>query len=279
MRTQTRKRLGCAALALLLLCLCGCSMIRQSMQEAKSKTEQINGLLEQFMACVERGDAQGAAALASDPAQMLQSFSAIASAWPASATDEYQLVNSTLNVTLPLNNGNDEHIYYYRVRSGGEDFQVAMSLSPFHPEDGIVSISADRVQDLLDAGVEPEGAKFPTAKKSFVQWLLLAFWAVCVLFSLYTMVDILRKKPRLYGLWLLLPLLFVGIRWSIGPMNFSMGVQFGLLKLSKWLKYADRRSIIQISFPLGAILYWCLRKTLMKKKVTYAVPAGQQGQS
>ena len=62
-------------------------------------------------------------------------------------------------------------------------------------------------------------------------------------------------------------------------MNFSMGIQLGLLRLSKWLKYADHRSIIQISFPLGAILYWCLRKTLMKKKASYAVPVDPKTRS
>ena len=276
MITQTHKRLGCAILALLLFCMCGCSMIQQSMQEAKSKTEQINGLLEQFMVCVERGDAQGAAALASNPAQMLRDFAGIAAAWPAHGADEYKLMGTSINVTMPLSEGiQSDLVSYYRVRSGGEDYQVALVTESFHPENGIVSISAVRVQDLKDAGIEPEGSVFPTAKITVLQWLLLAFWSISILFCLFTIVDILRKKPRLYILWILLTLVFVGFRWSMGPTNFSMSIKFGLLRLTKWLKYADHRSILQISFPFGAILYWCLRNTLLKKKVQYAVPAVQ----
>jgi len=69
--------------------------------------------------------------------------------------------------------------------------------------------------------------------------LLIAAFGLLII----TIVDICRKKPRRYALWILLCLLFY-IRCSI------LGIRFPLL--------------------LGVILYWCLRKTLLRRKAKAA---------
>ena len=271
------KRIGCAILVILILTLCGCGLVRQAAESSAQQRAEMDDLLSRFMFCVESNDAQGAAKLAADPAQMLRDFPGIAAAWPARGSDQYTLRGTTVNISFPpTEDKQPELIYYYLVSSGGEDYQIALTVNSFHPEDGIVSIRADRIQDLIDAGIEPEGSKLPIARKTPVQWLLLVFWGLSVLFCIYTIIDVLRKKPRLYGLWILIALLYIGFSVNIGPSLFNFGTHVGLFRISKWIKYSDHRSVVQLFFPIGAILYWCLRKTLLKKKAKYAVPADRQ---
>ena len=76
----------------------------------------------------------------------------------------------------------------------------------------------------------------------------LVLLVLSLLIMIVTIVDIVRKKPLKYGWFIVLALIIL-------PFTVS-----GLA----------------IALPVGALLYWCLRKSLMKKKAaklaTEAVP-------
>ena len=78
------------------------------------------------------------------------------------------------------------------------------------------------------------------AGKRNVPSLILS--VLCAAVQVLTIVDILVKKPRKYGWYILLALIF---------FNFSL--------------YLNETSIT-LYIPLGAILYWCLRKKLLWEK-------------
>ena len=82
------KRIGCFILSLLLLSLCGCAGNRLSKEAAQA---EMDALLVQLMACVEKNDIEGACAIAYVPEQMRQEFPGIVNYWPARSTDPYEV--------------------------------------------------------------------------------------------------------------------------------------------------------------------------------------------
>lgn len=65
---------------------------------------------------------------------------------------------------------------------------------------------------------------------------------LCAAVQILTIVDILVKKPRKYGWYILLALFFFNFTLRLNGNAFSLAV------------------------PLGAIIYWCLRKRLLWEK-------------
>lgn len=65
---------------------------------------------------------------------------------------------------------------------------------------------------------------------------------LCAAVQILTIVDIVVKKPRKYGWYILLALFFFNFTLHLNEMSFTL------------------------SIPLGAIVYWCLRKKLLREK-------------
>lgn len=68
--------------------------------------------------------------------------------------------------------------------------------------------------------------------------------ALYLVLLLLTVVDIIRKKPTKYGWWIVLTFIFFRIRIN----RFALAI------------------------PVGAIVYWCLRKRLLKEKAEKLKP-------
>lgn len=271
-----RKRFGCLVLALGMLLFCGCSLIRQSRETAAAKQAEADELLEQLMTCLQNNDVMGAAALAYDPVWMQRDFSSIRDYWPVKSTDVYEPCGLNYNINISNTEQNHSEVRaVYLVKSNAEDYQVVLVTRKDATAEGIVSFNVVRVQELIDAGIEPETSKFPVAKKSFGQWCFTVFWILACLFCIATIIDIVRKKPKLWGLWILGALLFIGFYLNKGPNSVHTGLRFGLFNSSEWTRFLDGTNHYQLCIPIGAILYWIRRRQLLKKKSApaYAVPA------
>lgn len=77
------------------------------------------------------------------------------------------------------------------------------------------------------------------AGRSTPEWIWTGLFAA---FQILTIVDILVKKPRKFGWYILLALFFFNFNLRLNGGAFSLAV------------------------PLGAIVYWCLRKKLLWEK-------------
>ena len=88
-------------------------------------------------------------------------------------------------------------------------------------------------------------ASFASAEvlKGTSYYISLAVVVILAALAVFTVIDIIQKKPRLYGLWIALVL---------------------LAHLTFILNTADYR--IRIGIPIGAIIYWCVRKKLIKRR-------------
>ena len=270
------KRCGCALLALFMLLLCGCGLIRDTKASIDSAREEMNEMLVQFMTCIENNDVECAAALAYDSEQLRRDFTALREYWPARGTDVYELQDLNINANIGSPESGSKTIRaVYLVTTGGEEFQVVLVKKHDANGDGLLSLKADRVQELAANGEEPVTGYGPVPRKSIGQWCFTGFWILCCLFSLFTIIDVIRKKPKLFGLWILLALVFFGFHFFRSAASVQTGVDIGLLHSTKWIQYYGGGNYFRVCLPLGAIIYWCMRKQLLKKNVRYAVPSDQ----
>ena len=72
----------------------------------------------------------------------------------------------------------------------------------------------------INVGAEPVliSGGFTTAREnSVLQWGLLVLSILSYLFIIVTVVDILRKRPRLFGVWLAAALTFIGFWVQAAP--------------------------------------------------------------
>ena len=267
------KRFVCLVLALGMLLLSGCGLIsgiRQSLEDAQA---QADATLVSMMVCVENNDAQGASALAYDPAAMLEGFASICAAWPVHADDEYESAGLNINKSKDAD-GEPVTVVdaVYIIHCDDQDYQAQFSTREDSAGSGLIGFQVDSVQSLTDNGIEPAGGNTPAAGKTPAQWGLTVFWILACVFCLITIIDIVRKKPKLWGLWILIALVFIGFsadKWSGGSRFLA---RFGLLLSSEWTHLTNGRNHLQLCIPIGAILYWIQRRRLLRRPAAYAVP-------
>lgn len=121
----------------------------------------------------------------------------------------------------------------------------------------------------LKPGAEPMmiSGSFATAgENSLLQWVILILGVLSYLLIIITVVDILRKRPRLFGLWLAAALTFFSFHLQIVGDDFYMGVGVHWFVMSALKIYNNGSLILFLAFPAGAIVYWCLRKKLLVPK-------------
>jgi hypothetical protein len=121
----------------------------------------------------------------------------------------------------------------------------------------------------LNIGAEPvliSGGFTTAAENSALQWGILILCILSYLFIIVTAADILRKRPRLFGLWLAAALTFCSFQIRLSPSNFHAGGIINWFAMSSFKIYNNGIRNFVLSLPAGAILYWCLRKKLLAQK-------------
>ena len=260
MKRNTIRQLGCVILALLLSFLCGCGLIGQEKQTKELAQAEMDALLVQFMTCVENQDVKGACDLAYGREQMRQVFPSIVTYWPAQSTDPYEASGLNIEETV----SEDQQLFtltraVYLVTTNGADYQIILTKRSDSEKEGIATLNATRIQELVNSGVIPEAKGFPIEEKNVLQWCFTAFWILSCLLCLYTIIILLRRKPRLYGLWIWAALVFVGVFVYKTPGGMQFGPHLGLLNSSEWIRYQNGVNYFQLCLPFGAMIYWIWR--------------------
>jgi len=261
MKKSILKRILALVMAAILLLLCGCASIKEG-------GAFLDGKLEQFMACIEANDKEGAAELAYNQElgkNMTDAFDGLAAYWPAKASDAYtrQSINVTIRNTAKIYQGS------YLVESGGEEYIVDITYAEDENGVGITMLYANLSADVV-AATTPTGTLQTAAENTPLQWCFLALWPICIAFVIFTIVDILRKKPRYYGLWIAAAVIFLSVSLQISDSNLHFNWLLAILNQSQWLQYPDGANTFTLGLPAGAIAYWCVRGSLLRQKAAKA---------
>ena len=261
MKQPILKRMLVLMMAAALLLLCGCAAVEEG-------GAVLDEQLEAFMACVEAKDKEGAAELAYNQEygeDIRGFFDGLTAYWPAKAGDVH--TRQSLNVNI----GNRGKTYKgsYLVTSNGENYVVDIAYVEDDNGAGITMLYANLSADVA-AAATPTGTLQSAAQNTPLQWSFQAIRLLFVGFVIFTVVDILRKKPRYYGLWILVALFYLVVRLRLSEFNVNVHVTFGILAATEWLKYPDGLTNIVLSLPAGAVAYWCVRGSLLRQKAAKA---------
>lgn len=118
----------------------------------------------------------------------------------------------------------------------------------------------------LAAATTPTGTLQTAMENSPLQWCFLVFWLVCIGFAIFTIVDIIRKKPRYYGLWIVAAVFFLSVSLQLSESSLSNHWMLGILNQSQWLQYPNGANTFTIGLPVCAIAYWGMRNKLLCQK-------------
>ena len=122
----------------------------------------------------------------------------------------------------------------------------------------ITICDSDQKMDWINIRATPKVTGTLSTWREFnhVQWLMTGVAIVEILFSLFMAYHCIKRKPRLWGLWLALILLvYGGAAFStIGGLKLTFYIY--TLRFPKLLKVQGLGIKIYFSLPIGAIVYY-----------------------
>jgi len=100
-----------------------------------------------------------------------------------------------------------------------------------------------------------------------LQWLFLLSNLVWIILTVILLIDCCRHKTRQKVLWILI-LLFgmAGFYLSSTPTSSTIGFNIGALAYSALIYSGNGGILLRVLFPVGGIIYLCLRKRLHRPK-------------
>lgn len=191
------------------------------------------------------------------------SYESVRQIWNKS--DDYTMKLTSINTNKNYNQSGNSLVRQarYYIYTQDQDYTIMLTYRSDDHGEGVYQFN-------LNIGAEPvlvSGGFTTASENSALQWGLLILSVLSYLFIVVTVIDILRKRPRLYGLWIVAALAFAGFSIQVAPGNFHLGLRLIWLVLSAFKIYSNGIRSFVFVLPVGAIVYWCMRKKLLVKKM------------
>lgn len=109
-----------------------------------------------------------------------------------------------------------------------------------------------------------------------MQWIMLLLNLVAIGITVFALVDCCRKKIKLKALWIIIIILgmvTVGVTFGASVLRFNFNIAW-LFAYSAYIIYGGGTVVFRLMIPVGSIIYFALRKLLIKK--TVSVPENEQ---
>ncbi len=235
------------------------------------KNEKVDNDLEQMISCIKNQDAEAAYALlypnAASEAKFEAGFRELVSTYQGEEYT-YQLSGIHTKSNKINSNASTKTIEcQYKIDTEQESYVVNIVYLEDDGGAGIYTFSMKTYAEYMDYNT-PIG-KLPYFKEfNAVQWILLAVSLIFILFTILTLINCMKSKIKIKPLWMIL--IIIVYIWGYLTIDFNgnikMGFQVSLISYSRLLLYPS--GVVQFYFglPLGSILYWILKKSLIKKE-------------
>ena len=192
-----------------------------------------------------------------------ESYEEVRKLWEKS--DEYTTKLNSINTRKNFTQSGDFRICQaqYYVYTQAQDYTITLTYRSDGSGDGVYQFN-------LNVGAEPvlvSGGFTTAGKNSALQWALLMFSVLSYLFIIVTAVDIFRKRPRLFGVWLAASLTFIAFWVQAVPANLHAGGNVSWFVFSAFKIYSTGSRRFVFALPVGAIVYWCMRRKLLSQKL------------
>lgn len=225
----------------------------ESPSVAEASGEDSRKYLDAFLAALEEGDSEAAFGLVLPEYQEREAFDSgfaqLEEIWQGEG--EYTAALLDTGTVEDKESGRTADAFLYEVKKGERTFQVSLAVeTDKEGRTGVASFTMQRAD-------KPVGTIDTFREFSPLQWLVLAIAAAEVLFTLFTLRDCLRKRPRLWGLWgFLIVMFYGGIQVMITQAGTNAGVFLRAFSPIKYLTYPGGEQYLILSLPLGAAIYW-----------------------
>lgn len=255
-----KERIACLLLSILVCCfLSGCGNLL--------KNEQMDREVEHLIKALNEDDADEIfLSLYPDVVtreEFDEAYKSIRKIWKKS--DSYTMKLNSINTQKNYSNSGDSLIYkaQYYIYMQDNAYTFDLTYLSDGNGDGLYGFYIN-----IGAGPMLISGSFTTAREnSVLQWGILLLGVLFYLLIIVTVVDILRKRPRLFGLWLVAALTFFSFQFKIMQDNFYAGVSVNWFVISAYKIYNNDSWTLFLALPAGAIVYWCLRKKLLIPKI------------
>lgn len=190
------------------------------------------------------------------------SYQSVRQLWKKS--DAYTMKLRAINTNKNYNQSGSSLVRraQYYVYTQDQDYTITLTYMSDDNGEGVYQFN-------LNIGAEPvlvSGGFTTAAQNSVLQWGLLIVSVLSYIFIIVTVIDILRKRPRLFGAWIAAALAFAGFSIQAAPGNFHIGLRVIWFVMSSFKIYSNGLRSFVFVLPVGAIVYWCMRKKLLSKK-------------
>ena len=230
------------------------------------KNERMDEMIEQLIIALNEDDADQIFQSMYPDAVTREEFDAlyegISERWEKS--DSYTFKLNSINTNKSINNSGDTIICkaQYYVYTENDNFTFNITYRSDDKGEGLYAfdIMHGTIPVLISGG-------FTTAKEnSTPQWGALIFGVLSYIFIIITIIDILRKRPRLYGIWLVAAMTFFAFQVQIVPGNLHMGGFVTWFAMSAFKIYSNKTCNFVFALPVGAVVYWFFRKKMLAQK-------------
>ncbi|MDE7205998.1 MAG: hypothetical protein K2N90_02360 [Lachnospiraceae bacterium] len=190
------------------------------------------------------------------------SYETVREIWEKS--DDYTLKLHSINTNKNINNSSVSTVCRAQYYVYTQDNSYTITLTRLSDDNG-----EGLSQFNLVVGTVPvlvSGGFTTASENSPLQWGMLIFCILSYLFVIVTVVDILRKRPRLFGLWLIAACAFLCIQMQLVSGNFHIGVGVYPFAISAFKIYSNGGRNFVAALPAGAVIYWCMRRKLQRFK-------------
>lgn len=166
--------------------------------------------------------------------------------------------------------------YNYSNRNGTVTIQTTYRMTAGEKSVIVTASRIEGYEGLTGIHVVPEeqtnlrhtGTPGHMAGADAAQWAVLVLGLLVCGFVIWMVVDCCRRKIRRKVLWLLLIILGAMIlSFTVSSTSVNFRFNFGLyVQLSSLIRYGDGSTRLSLVVPVGAIIYFAMRKKLSAPK-------------
>ncbi len=262
-----KKFLSLALVCLLLFSMTACSAKEDESQIRDAGAKMLDALL--------ADDFEGSYAMVQQVCS-LEEYTAVYGQFRSilSGIRTYEL--QLLQLQQTASNGHTVTQAVYRIRWEGQPVLMAVAI-----DSDVIGLRSFQLTPESDSVVSYNGDLSNMRDATPLQWCLLVVALATTAFVLWMAVDCCRRKPKRWGLWLVLILLgCLLLTATFQKTAFNFRFHIGMfLSHSALLRYSDGSMQLRLLIPLVAIVYCVQRKKLTPGKeipADEAFPSPQQ---
>ncbi|MDL2236324.1 DUF5104 domain-containing protein [Christensenellaceae bacterium OttesenSCG-928-K19] len=153
----------------------------------------------------------------------------------------------------------------YRIVTENKNFVIEIiRQEQSNGEFGIIGLQIVTEQEYV-AQTVPTGYLKDWSEFTETQWALTIYSFCCYAFIIITLINCIRTKVKYKPLFIILVFVQISFGYTMMQGQFNVNFMINVFGLSSMLIYESGGIIFQLFLPIGAVLYWILRKRFKKE--------------